>query len=145
MIPLDAPKIYLLAADAILLLHVLFAVFVVLGLMFILAGKLRSWNWVRNPWFRVMHLIAIGVVVVQTWLERVCPLTTVEMSLRSRAGAAVYSGSFISHWLEAVLYYQFPSWVFIVCYTIFGLIVALSWFWVPPDSFSLHRNSGCST
>jgi hypothetical protein len=123
---------YLLAADAVLLLHVLFVVFVVAGLVLILAGRLMSWAWVRNWWFRVTHLAAIGVVVLQSWLGVICPLTKLEMALRDRAGDTTYAGGFVSHWLETILYYRAPAWVFAVVYTAFGALVLLSWFWVPP-------------
>ena len=107
--------LFLLAADGLLLSHVLFVAFVVLGLALILVGKPLGWAWIRNPWFRVAHVAAIGIVVLQSWVGVICPLTTWEMALRERAGSAVYSGSFISHWLEALLYYQAPAWVFTVC------------------------------
>lgn len=123
---------YLLAADAVLLLHVLFVVFVVVGLLLILAGKLLSWNWVRNWWFRVVHLAAIGVVVLQSWLGVICPLTKLEMYLRGKTGEATYAGSFVSHWLEAILYYRAPAWVFAVTYTAFAIVVVFSWVWVRP-------------
>ena len=123
---------YLVAADAVLLLHVLFVVFVVVGLVLILAGKLMSWNWVRNWWFRVIHLAAIGIVVLQSWLGVICPLTTLEMYLRGRAGDATYTGSFVSHWLESILYYRAPAWVFAVAYTAFAIVVLMSWIWVRP-------------
>ena len=132
---MDAQTAYLLAADAILAIHVLFVVFVVAGLILILLGKVLAWSWVRNPWFRVGHLIAIGVVVLQSWAGVICPLTTWEMALRAKAGEAVYAGSFIAHWLNAILYYQAPPWVFIVCYTVFGSAVVASWFWVKPRPF----------
>ena len=103
-----------------------------MGLVLILAGKLLEWAWVRNWWFRISHLAAIGVVVLQAWLGQVCPLTTLEMWLRREAGDATYTGAFIAHWLEAILYYQAPAWVFTVAYTAFGAIVILSWFWVRP-------------
>ena len=124
-----------MAADAILLLHVLFVLFVVLGLLLIFAGRFLSWSWVRNPWFRVAHLAAIALVVLQSWLGLICPLTHWEMALRSRAGDAVYGGSFIAHWLGEFLYYQAPSWVFAVCYSLFGLLVVISWFRIPPRPF----------
>ena len=120
-------SLLLLAADVVLALHVLFVAFV-------LIGKLRGWRWVRNVWFRVAHLVAIAVVAGQAWLGIVCPLTTLEMSLRARAGDAVYSGTFVSHWLEELLYYEAPPWVFVMGYTAFGLMVAASWLWVPPRS-----------
>ena len=60
---------------------------------------------------------------------------TLEMALRSRAGQTTYPGAFIAHWLEALLYYDAPAWVFALCYTIFGVLVAGSWFWVRPQPF----------
>jgi hypothetical protein len=132
---MDSPTIFLLAADVILLLHVLFVAFVVIGLLLILVGKVRVWSWIRNPWFRLIHLVAISAVMVQSWLGLICPLTTIEMALRSRAGDTVYSGSFISHWLESILYYQVPPWVFVVCYMTFGAAVVASWFWIRPRRF----------
>ena len=123
---------YLLAADAVLLLHVLFVVFVIAGLVLILIGKLFSWDWVRNWWFRVTHLAAIVVVVVQSWLGVICPLTKLEMYLRGKAGDTTYAGSFVSHWLEAILYYRAPAWFFAVCYTFFAIMVVMSWVWVRP-------------
>ena len=123
---------YLLAADAVLMLHVLFVVFVVVGLVLILAGRLMSWDWVRNWWFRVTHLVAIGIVVLQSWLGVICPLTKLEMYLRGKAGDAMYAGSFVAHWLESILYYRAPAWVFAACYTAFAAIVVLSWVWVRP-------------
>jgi hypothetical protein len=124
-----------LAADATLLLHVLFVAFVVVGVVLVLLGKARSWAWVRNPWFRVTHLLAMGVVVLEAWLGFVCPLTLLEMMLRSKAGDAVYVGSFITHWLNAILYFQAPPWVFTACYTVFAALVAGTWIWVSPRPF----------
>jgi len=120
------------AADILLVIHVAFVTFVVSGLILILLGKLRRWNWVRNPWFRFAHLAAIGIVVLGSWVGLVCPLTSLEMALRQHAGDAVYPGSFIAHWLDRLLYYQAPEWVFTVCYTLFGALVVASWFWVRP-------------
>ena len=57
---------YLVAADAILLMHVIFVLFVVFGLVLIYAGRWRGWDWVHRFWFRVSHLAAIGFVVVQS-------------------------------------------------------------------------------
>ncbi len=136
---MELPILYQFTADIILLVHLFFVVFVVSGLFLILAGKRLHWTWVRNPWFRLIHLIAIGVVVLQSWLGIICPLTTWEMALRSKSGGAVYAGKFISHWLQTLLYYQAPEWVFIVCYTLFGLLVAISWYWVRPHPFRKSR------
>ena len=127
--------LYLAAADAILVIHVLFVVFVIIRLVLIFIGKFLSWTWVRNPWFRLAHLLGIAVVVLQSWLGVICPLTDWEMALRTKAGDSVYAVSFISHWLETLLYYQAPAWVFVVCYSAFGILVVVSWFWVRPRPF----------
>lgn len=132
---METKVLYLFIADTILFIHFLFVTFVIFGLVLVLLGKLMAWSWVRNPWFRVIHLISIGVVVLQSWLGLICPLTTWEMAFRERAGDTVYAGTFISHWLETILYYQAPAWVFVVCYTAFGLLVVFSWFWVKPHPF----------
>lgn len=127
---------YLLAADLLLFAHVLFVAFVVIGLVLILIGKFLAWSWVRNPWFRIAHLAAIGVVVLQSWAGVICPLTTWEMALRERAGDIVYTGSFISHWMASILYFHAPAWVFAVSYTAFAAAVIASWFWVRPRRFT---------
>ena len=121
-----------LLADALLLLHVLFAGFVVLGLLAIFAGAALGWAWVRNPIFRLLHLLAIIVVATQALLGRICPLTILEMELRASAGEEVYQGTFVSHWLQELLYFEAPEWVFQVVYTAFALLVALSWKFVRP-------------
>ena len=128
--------LYLLAADALLILHLLVAAFIVIGLLLIILGKFRGWSWVRNPWFRLTHVAAISVVTIETWLEVICPLTIWENTLRSHAGDTAYSGSFISHLLETILYYRAPPWIFTICYTLFGVIVVASWIWVRPRPFT---------
>jgi multisubunit Na+/H+ antiporter MnhB subunit len=137
-----SPTVYLYAADAVLLLHTSFVFFVVVGLAAVLIGGALRWPWVRNRAFRILHLVAIGVVVLQAWLGVICPLTTLEMALRSKAGDAVYEGTFISHWLSAILYYQAPAWVFVACYTAFGLLVAGSWVLVRPHPRKNKKTGG---
>src|SRR5579863_5719158 len=129
------PGTYHALADLVLIVHVLYVAFVVFGLVLIWWGGFRGWSWVRNPWFRVAHLVAIGVVVVQSWLGMECPLTTLENSLRNRAGDPAYAGGFIAHWLHALLYYDAPPWVFTLGYSLFGLAVVMSLVFVRPRSF----------
>lgn len=123
---------FLIFADLLLVLHTLLVAFVILGLLATFIGYVRSWRWVRNYWFRLSHLVVIAVVVLQSWLGVLCPLTSWEMALRERAGEAGYDGSFIEHWLQSLLYYSAPDWVFILVYTVFGALVVLSWFLVRP-------------
>jgi len=138
---MNSNSLFSFAADVTLFSHILVVYFVVFGLFLIFAGKIRNWAWVKNPWFRLLHLLTIAVVVLQSWLGIVCPLTTLEMWFREQAGQATYSGSFITHWMQQLLYFQAPAWVFAVCYTVFGLLVLVSWFWVRPVPFVRKQNT----
>ena len=119
-------------ADLVLVTHALFVGFVVIGFALILIGLAQGWGWVRNPRFRYAHLAAIGIVVLQAWFGIECPLTTLENSLRVRAGEAGYGSSFIQDWLYRLLYYQADTWIFTVLYTAFGTAVVLVWWFAPP-------------
>ena len=127
-----SPTAPALLADGVLVVHVCIAVFVVAGLAVIVLGNLAGWRWVNNLWFRLIHLVAISVVTVEAWLGLACPLTLLEMSLRAQAGATVYAGGFVEHWLSRVLYYEAPPWVFVLAYSAFGLLVFASWWYFPP-------------
>ena len=134
-------KMFHAAADLVLITHVAFVAFVVVSLPLIWCGGFCGWKWIRNPWFRTLHLAAIGLVVVQAWLGIVCPLTTLEMFLRTRAGDATYNNTFIAHWLQQLLYYDAPPWMFVAGYTLFGLAVVGSWWKFRPRSFQQRPNS----
>jgi Protein of Unknown function (DUF2784) len=123
---------YPVAADAVLVLHLATVVFIVGGLVLILLGGRRNWMWVRNFWFRVLHLSAIGYVVVLSWFGIDCSLTVLELSLRARAGQAVYEDDFIAHWLRALLFFEAPPCVFTSVYALVALLVVLSWTRVRP-------------
>lgn len=125
-------SIYRLLADAVLLLHLGVVVFVVAGLLLVLAGNWRGWNWVNRLWFRLLHLAAIAVVAAQAWFGVICPLTTLEMWLRHKGDSPTYQGSFVEHWIQRLLYYEAPTWVFTLAYTLFGLLVLLVWVYLPP-------------
>lgn len=120
-------SIYSLLADATLVIHFAFVVFVVVGFLLILLGLSVGWSWVHNRQFRIAHLAAIGVVVLQAWFGQLCPLTVWENALRRRAGQSGYTETFIEHWLHKVLFYQAEPWVFTVIYTGFAVLVVIVW------------------
>jgi hypothetical protein len=124
---------YLVLADAILVVHTAFVAFVIVGLVLIWLGGWRRWSFVRNFWFRIGHLAAIGVVAAESLTGFICPLTTWEDRLRLLAGGEErYAGSFIQHWLHRILFYEAGAWVFQAAYVAFFVAVALSLWLVPP-------------
>lgn len=136
------PLNYRLLADIVLLLHFATVVFVVGGLVLVLVGNLRHWQWVNSMPLRVAHLVAIGVVVVQAWLGKSCPLTVLESWLREQAGQSAYAASFIEHWIQRLLYYEAPPWVFVLAYTGFGLLVGVAWWVFPPRRRTRQGHGG---
>jgi hypothetical protein len=126
------PTTYSLLADALLVVHFAFIVFVVGGQVGVLVGGFRHWCWVRNWTFRLCHLLAIGIVIAQAWAHQICPLTIWENALRRAAGESPYAGTFVGHWVGRIVYYDAPQWVFILAYSLFGTVVLLSWVWVRP-------------
>lgn len=127
------------AADAVLVLHAAVVLFVVGGLVLVVAGNLLRhaaggprWPWVNRSWFRLLHGAAIATVVAQAWLGITCPLTTLEWWLRAQAGQAMPDQGFIELWLHRLLFYAAPPWVFAAAYTGFGLAVAAAWWHWPP-------------
>lgn len=120
-------------ADLVLLIHFAIVLFVVGGLLLIVLGNVLRWSWVNHWWFRAMHLLAISVVVLESWLGIECPLTTLENWLRLQAGQGVYQGSFIQHWVHGVMFYHAPGWVFALAYTLFALAVVAAWWRWPPQ------------
>src|SRR5437764_9908865 len=124
---------YRLAADAILILHTLFIAFVLFGLILIWIGYFRGWSWTRGLGFRVAHLAAIGYIVLQSYASLTCPLTSLENRLRIRGGQDPYSNAgFIADWLHRLIFFDAPSWLFTVVYTVFALLVVGTLIFAPP-------------
>ncbi len=124
-------SLYRVLADVVVVLHVGYVAFVILGQAAILIGWLRRWRWVHNLIFRLAHLTAILVVVLESWFGIVCPLTTWENVLRAKAGQATYKGDFIAEWVHEILFFNCPPWIFTTCYSTFGLLVVLTLVLVP--------------
>ena len=119
-------------ADAVLVVHVLFVLFVVGGFVLIAAGAGR-WGWVHNRAFRIAHLATIVFVAAEALLGATCPLTRWEDMLR---GTGREERSFIGRWLAWLLYYDLPEWVFAIAYAAFALAVIGCWWAVPPRARS---------
>ncbi|HEX3379417.1 MAG TPA: DUF2784 domain-containing protein [Paraburkholderia sp.] len=118
-------------ANTVLVLHALLVLFIVGGLLAIWVGAWLKRGWIRNRVFRLVHLIAIGVVAILAILDIPCPLTVLEDWLRT--GHAGPQG-FVQRWVSYWLYYDLPGWVFATAYAAFLLLVALTWFRIPPRS-----------
>ena len=120
------------AADFVLVAHAAFIAFVVGGQALILAGWLGGWHWPRHLPFRVLHLAAIATVVLESWCGITCPLTWLEFELRGGVANPAAADGFIALWLHRLIFYDAPSWVFTLVYTLFGATVVAAFVFYPP-------------
>jgi hypothetical protein len=86
--------LYRLAADAVLVLHLAFVVFVLLGGFLVLRWRKLAWA----------HLPAVAWGALIEFSGWICPLTPLEIALRRAAGDAAYAGDFVEHYIVALLY-----------------------------------------
>jgi hypothetical protein len=123
-----------LLADIIVVLHFGYVLFAVGGEILVLAGGLLRWRWTRSLPLRLAHLAAVVLVAVEALLGVVCPLTEWEFRLRELAGQQVERQlSFVARLVRAIIFYDFPTWVFTLAYVGFALLVAGSFLLFPPQ------------
>lgn len=116
------------AADLLLVLHFAIVVFIVGGLILTWIGGALGWAWVRDPWFRYVHLGAIAFVALEAIIGVACPLTVWEDLLRGGARAE----SFVGRWVRYFLYYRAPEWVFTAIYVAWTAATLVTLRLVPP-------------
>ncbi len=126
-------EIYGYLADFTVGIHLGYCAYVVIGQLLIWAGLLLGWRWIRNPWFRVTHLLAIGIVVLEEIYEYRCPLTVWEEQLRELAGQATTGETFLGRMMHDLLFIEGqPPEFFTWLYGIVGGLVLLTFIAAPP-------------
>lgn len=131
---------YSLLADLIVIVHFLYVMFALGGQAIIILGWVWRWQCIRQPGFRITHLIAVGFVAMEAVIGMVCPLTDWEYILRQMAGQSVERDiSFIARLVRMIIFYDFPSWVFTFMHISFGVLVILTFILVPPHFHKKER------
>jgi len=121
-------------ADIVLIVHLLWVLGVLLPIPLMLIGALRGWRWIRSYRLRIAHLLMISIVVAESLLGLICPLTLWEQALRSTSQQSASSRPFVEYWISRILFYDFPGWVFTSAYVAIGLFILALFRWIPPHS-----------
>jgi hypothetical protein len=122
--PMNAPSL----AELILAVHLLVIGFNVFGLVAVPLGAWRGWRFVRVRWWRVLHLVSLGLVALQALAGRACLLTIWQQDLTGTAHTPLIMG-----WINRVIFWPLPIWAFTVGYVaVAAYAVALFWI-VPPQ------------
>jgi hypothetical protein len=117
-------------ADAIVVVHFLIVLFVLAGVPLVYLGVALHWAWVRRWHWRLLHLGAILFIAAESLLGIACPLTVWEYDLRGRQS----THGFIERWVDGILFYDAPPWVFTIAYVAFAALVLATWILVPPTA-----------
>jgi hypothetical protein len=115
-------------ADVVVAFHLLIVLFILLGVPLVYLGAALRWTWVRSRRWRMLHLGAILFVAAESLLGITCPLTVWEDTLRGQRTA----GGFIERWIDRLIFYDAPVWVFTMAYMAFAVLVLVTWIVVPP-------------
>lgn len=115
----------MLLAEAVLAAHLAIILFNLFGLIVVPLGAARGWRFVHVAWWRVLHLALLAAVAAQALAGRACFLTVWQSEL---AGGAANPVPLIMGWVDRLIYWRLPIWVFAVLYAlVFGYAMALLW------------------
>ena len=119
----------MILAEAILAAHLAIILFNLFGLIAVPLGAVWRWRFVRVRWWRLLHLVSLAAVAAQAVFGHACFLTIWQASL---TGATGLPTPLIMGWVNRVIYWSLPLWVFAALYLlVFGYALALLWL-VPP-------------
>jgi len=114
-------------AEAILAAHLVVIAFNLFGLVAVPLGAWRGWAWVRIRWWRALHLASLAVVAAQAAFGRACFLTLWQSDLSGGRADPL-----IMRWVNSVIYWPLPMWVFTAAYIAIFVYVLALWVWVRP-------------
>ena len=124
-----------LFADLVLSIHFCVVFFVVFGLATLPIGYWRKYNWTRNTKLRLVHMLLMGFITLEASLGITCPLTTIENALRQ----IEYQKSFVAYWESRFIYWDLPTYSFVILYCSCFIWSLLFWKLHPPRSLNKQR------
>ena len=128
-----------LAANLVAVLHIAYFLFIVGGMVAIVASLRRQIPWVRNIWFRVAQTVAIYIVLFEEVTGFPCPLNVLQWTLRGPANGAGESTGGVGGLLDYLLYHTISPLALDIMYWLFGALVLLM-LWLVPPRWPTFRN-----
>ena len=113
-------------AQSVLAVHVLIIAFNLAGLVVIPLGAWAGWRLVRIAWLRLLHLGLLAIVAGQALAGRACILTIWQNDLTGHTAPPLIMG-----WVDRLIFWNLPFWVFTVIYCAVFLYVLLLTLLVP--------------
>lgn len=130
-----------LLADLVAVLHIGYFLFIVVGTVAIVVGPKLEWRWIRNLPFRLLHVAAVYVVLIEDAFGIPCPLNVMQWSLRTTAGGPQEVTEGVSGILDGLLFRTIPGSALDVMYWSLGVLLLLLLYLVPPASWRSRRQT----
>jgi hypothetical protein len=123
-----------LLANLVALIHIGYFLFIVLGTAGIIIGPRLGWRWIRNVWFRLLHLAAVYIVLIEEVFHIPCLLNVLQWGVRSAGGRDPQATEGVGLVLDGLLFRTIPGWALDVMYWSLGLGLLVLLYLVPPSS-----------
>jgi hypothetical protein len=127
------PQVLSFLANTVLYFHVAIVAFNVFGLIVIPVGAWRDWAFIRIFWWRLVHVGLLVIVALQALFGRACFLTLWQYSLVEQSSGRATTVPLIQSWVEMLIFWPLPIWVFTVLYVLVVIYAGLLWYWIPPQ------------
>ena len=119
----------ILFSEIILLLHLLIFLFITSSFILIPIGYFQKWEWVKNKYYRSIHLILMGIISIETILGFMCPLTILENYFRDD----IKVDNKLTEIAHQILYWDLPNYQFIILYILSFSYLIFLWFFFKPN------------
>ena len=119
----------ILFSEIVLLFHFCIFLFIILSFFLIPFGYYQKWEWVKNKYYRLIHLILMGIIFIETILGFMCPLTILEKFLRND----IEINNKITQIIHQIMYWDLPTYQFTILYLLSLLYLIILWFFFKPD------------
>ena len=122
-----------LLANLVALVHIGYFLFIVLGTVAIIIGPRLGWMWIRNVWFRLLHLAAVYIVLIEDVFHIPCILNVLQWGLRRAGGRDPQATEGVGLVLDGLLFRTIPGWALDAMYWSLGVGLLALIYLVPPS------------
>ena len=119
----------ILFSEIVLLFHFCIFLFMILSFFLIPLGYSQKWECVKNKYYWLIHLVLMGIIFIETILGFMCPLTILENFLRND----IEINNKITQIIHQIMYWDLPTYQFIILYLLSLLYLIFLWFFFKPD------------
>ena len=115
--------------EIVLFFHFFIFLFITFSFFLIPFGYFKKWEWVKNKYYRLIHLVLMGIILIETILGFMCPLTILENFLRNN----IEVDNNLTQIIHQIMYWNLPNYQFIILYILSFSYLIFLWFFFKPN------------